>query len=70
MELWAGKASESSELNGLFCGSLDDRDVERNTNIMELWLVLLQREAKLSCLGSQGYVSSWQPSFSVTESPM
>lgn len=46
MKLWAGKASESSELSGLFCGSLDDRNVERNTNITELWLVLLQREAK------------------------
>lgn len=32
LELWAGKAFECSELNGLLCESVDDKNVERNAN--------------------------------------
>lgn len=35
-ELWAGKAIKCSELSGLFYGSLDDKNTERNANGRDL----------------------------------
>jgi hypothetical protein len=43
LELWARKAIEYSKLGELFCGSLEDKSVER-LQMMEAWPVTFQRE--------------------------
>lgn len=32
-ELWAGKAIECSELSGLFCGSLQGKNIEKSEDV-------------------------------------
>lgn len=43
LELWAGKAAVLSELHGLFCGRLENKNVEK-AQTKETWLMPVQRQ--------------------------
>ena len=46
MELWARRVTEYRELSGLFCRSLEDKNVGA-VWMMQAWLVRFQREPKI-----------------------